>query len=276
VIRDAIRTGHLATAWLRGLPDFIIIGAQKGGTTSLYNYLKEHPCVLPSFGKEIHFFDRHHGRGLWWYRSHFPLESYKRRHGRAHGGVVLCGEASPFYLMHPLVPERAFRAAPQAKLIALLREPVSRAHSHHHQELRVGVETLSFEEAVEQEPQRIAGERDRLMTEPHYRSYPLEKFSYLTRGVYIDQLLAWRKFYPAGQMLVLRSEDLFDDPAGTYRRVLEFLGLPPHELKSAKRYNYHGDYSAMTPDTRQRLRDYFQPHNRRLCEYLGWERAWED
>jgi lipopolysaccharide transport system ATP-binding protein len=89
---------RLLTAGLRRAPDFLIIGAQKGGTTSLYSYLCEHPSVVAAERIEVHYFDLAYDRPWWWYKSHFP--------GRIGNGRTLTGEASPYYLFHPLVPER--------------------------------------------------------------------------------------------------------------------------------------------------------------------------
>src|SRR5436189_26280 len=122
---------------MRPLPDFLILGAQKAGTTALYAYLRWHPQVTgPSF-KEVSFFDRHYARGERWYRAHLPV---RRR--------AVVGEASPSYLFHPLAPERVARMLPEARLIALLRNPVDRAFSHYQHEVALGREQLSFEDAL--------------------------------------------------------------------------------------------------------------------------------
>lgn len=262
--RAARLLGRAATAPLRALPDFIIIGTQKGGTSSLYAALAGHPRVAPAPRKEVHFFDRHH-RSLLPYRRNFPL----RRRGRP-----LSGEATPYYLFHPLVPERVRAAVPGVRLISLLRDPVERAYSHHAHETRLGFEELPFREAVEAEGRRLAGEEERLRRDPSYRSHAHRHHSYLARGVYVDQLLAWRRYFPAEQMLVLGSEALFEDPAGTLQKVLAFLGLEdPPALALPERNK--GSYAApLDPALRDRLRDYYRPHNERLYEYLGRDFGW--
>ena len=139
------------TAPLRGLPSVLIIGAQKGGTTSLFSYLVQHPDVLAPLTKEIHYFDLQYDREDKWYRGHFP---FARRLER--GAVTI--DASPYYLPHPLVPARAAQLVPEAKLVAVLRDPVDRALSHYHHEVRAGRESLSFADAIDQEAERLAGE----------------------------------------------------------------------------------------------------------------------
>ena len=131
-----------ATARWRPLPDFLVIGAQKAGTTALYAYLRWHPGITGPSWKEVSFFDRHWWRGEAWYRGQFPL----RGRGR------LVGEASPSYLFHPLAPERVHSLVPGARLVALVRDPVARAYSHYQHEVALGREPLGFEDALAAEP----------------------------------------------------------------------------------------------------------------------------
>ncbi|HYF40703.1 MAG TPA: sulfotransferase domain-containing protein, partial [Gemmatimonadales bacterium] len=152
------------TGPLRGLPSVLLIGAQKAGTTSLFNYMAEHPAVLPPSNKEIHYFDLNPTRGLTWYRSHFPYN-----HQLRDGSVTV--DASPYYLAHPGVPQRAAQLLPGARLLVLLRNPVDRAYSHYQHEVRGGREPLSFEEAIAREPERLEGEEERLRADPAYYSY---------------------------------------------------------------------------------------------------------
>ena len=145
---------------LRLLPDFLIIGTQRGGTTSLYNYLVEHPGIGAASIKEVHFFDTpHFKQGLAWYRGHFPsaFQRYYVERSLKHGFVT--GEASPYYLFHPHAPKRVAGLMPQMKLIVMLRNPVDRAYSHYHHEVAGGHEKLAtFEEAIACEDERLAGE----------------------------------------------------------------------------------------------------------------------
>lgn len=245
------------------LPDFVIVGAQRCGTTFLYDLLSRHPRVEPATKKEVHYFDLHYGRGIGWYRSHFP------RVGR--GSVT--GESSPYYLFHPHAAARMAAAIPGARLIALLRDPVERAYSGYHHEVRRGNENLGFEEALEAEESRLRGEKERMLADESYASPNHQRFSYLSRGIYVDQLMHWSKFFPRDQMLVLKSEDLFDHLPEALGRVLAFLGLP-HWVPESSDAGREGGYPPMNPATRRRLRDHFEPHNRRLYEYLGVDFGW--
>jgi hypothetical protein len=255
------------TGSLRGLPEVLIIGAQKAGTTSLFNYLVRHPDILPPFGKEIHYFDLHYSRGVRWYRGRFP---YRRR---LHGGTLTL-DASPYYLVHPLVPPRAAQLLPKVKLVALLRNPIDRAFSHYQHEVRAGREFLSFAEAIEKESERLAGEEEHLRSDPHYYSFSHHRYSYAIRGCYIDQLRRWVECFSRPQLLVLQSERLFRDPAATSAVVYDFLGLPRHRLDRYKPF-LEGKYEReMSSEVRARLAEHFEPYNRELYKWLGEEFDW--
>jgi hypothetical protein len=262
------------TGRLRRLPDFIIIGAQRAGTTSLHSYLTEHPDVLPSFKKETLFFSNYYGKGLAWYRSHFPLARKRVLGRRTHSQRSVTGEASPYYLFHPHVPRRVAQVLSETKLIAVLRNPVDRAYSHYHHEVRMGYETLSFEDAIEAEESRLAGEISRMFENKHYRSFSHQNHTYLSRGIYVEQLQRWAKFVDRDRILVLRSKDLRDDPGAILEQVEAFIGLPNWRPRAFKRY-HHSQYACLQAATRERLIRHFTPHNQRLYEYLGTDLGWE-
>jgi hypothetical protein len=262
------------TAGLRLLPDYLIIGAQRAGTTSLHRYLVQHPGVRTMLrAKGIHFFDTSYGRGLDWYASRFPTKLYAWYVARRHGLALRTGEASPYYLFHPHVPRRVAEHLPRVKLIALLRDPVQRAYSHYQHEVARGFETLPFEAAIEAEADRLAGETERMLAEPLYNSFSHQHHSYLARGRYAEQLARWRSLFPDEQLLVLSSERFFREPAPTFRRVLDFLGLPAFTPDAYEKHNAH-DYRQMGAAVRGRLLEHFREPNRRLYESLGEDLGW--
>lgn len=260
------------SAHLRVLPDYLIAGAQRCGTTTLYHMLIKHPQVLPALTKEVHFFDNHHARGLAWYRSHFPT-LWKMRRQAPNGGPRICGEATPYYLFHPAAAERIAADLPNVKAIIMLRNPVDRAHSHFQHVTRLGHEPLSFLEALRAEPKRLQGEAERLLREPGYRSTAHQFFSYVARGEYADQLGQWFRSIPRDRTLVLLLDDLAADPEGTLAKVFEFLCLKPYELKETKLRNVLS-YAHMPDEVRARLTEHFAPHNARLAEMLGRQLPW--
>ena len=264
------------TSPLRLLPDFLVIGTQRGGTTSLYHYLEELPCIAPATTKEIHFFDRRFNKGLAWYRGHFPTRLERQYEQRFHKRAFVTGEASPSYLFHPHVPRRIARALPHVKLIVLLRNPVDRAYSQYYHAVELGLETLSFEAAIKDEEERTARERAKIMQDEHYESYAFKHLSYLSRGIYVDQLQTWMSLFPREQFLILKSEDFYADPASSVKQVLSFLDIPESEMKeqSYKQYN-NTTYSSMDSVLRKRLVEYFEPHNARLYDFLGIDFGWD-
>jgi len=262
------------TAGLRLLPSYLIIGAQRAGTTSLHRYLVQHPAVRTMLRtKGVHFFDTNYGRGIDWYASRFPTRLYGWYVRRRHSVELRTGEASPYYVFHPQVPYRVARHLPDVKLILLLRDPVVRAYSHYQHEVARGFETLSFEEAIQAEPERLAGEHERLLTEPFYNSFSHQHHSYLARGRYDEQLATWRSLFPDRQLLVLTSERFFAEPDRTFRRVLDFLGLPAFTPAAYEVHNAH-DYRQIGEAMRAMLVEHYREPNRRLYETLGEDLGW--
>ena len=263
------RVWRQATAFARALPDFLIIGAQKAGTTSLYEYLTQHPQVLAAVKKEIRFFGENYPQGLSWYRSHFPF-SYKLGNGR-----FLSGESSPTTMFHPLAPERVAQTIPAVKLIALLRDPVARAFSHHQMNLRSGRDQLPFEEAIKREAERLEGALQGTLNGNNEAIFRYTSFSYLARGEYAAQLQRWLSFFPKEQILVLQSEALFRNPADIFHQVLAFLALPVVELPKYFAHNPGRYDGKMSEDSRRFLMQYFREPNQRLCELLGRDFGWQ-
>jgi len=268
LLRRAQMLPRILTAPLRASPDFLIIGAQKGGTTSLYSILSQHPQVDEAWKKEIHYFDLRYRRGWPWYRAHFPARAALQR-----GGRRWSGEATPYYLFHPHVPRRVREDLPDIKLIALLRDPVARAYSHYNHLVRLGHEPLSFEEAVRREGERLGDAMSTLERDEWAYSAELRNYSYLARGRYADQLERWWAAFPREQLLVLKSEDFYQRPQEIFPKVLDFIGLPRWSPGTFREYNA-GSYDQMTPALERWLRDHFEPHNQRLYSLLGEDWGW--
>jgi len=261
-----------ATSGLRTLPDFLVIGAQKAGTTALYAYLRWHPSVLGPSWKEVSYFDRHFPRGAAWYRGQFPTRGHRERVRRRTGWAAV-GEASPSYVFHPLAPARVAELLPHARLVALVRDPVHRAYSHFQHEVALGREPLSFEEALEREEERLAGEIERMCREPTYFSAPWWDHAYQARGRYAEQLERWLDAFPREQLHVVVSEEMGSRPASTYASVLEFLGLPHHALREFPRI-FERAYPPMAASTQARLATGFAEANGRLETLLGRRLDW--
>ncbi len=239
------------------LPDFVVLGTQKGGTSYFYRLLTEHPLVRAAAAKELHFFDRHFAKGVGWYRRCFSEGE------RVDGHSTVTGEASPSYLFDPQVPERMAQVVPEARLIALLRNPVDRAYSQYQMQVRRGKEARSFEEATEEEMALAEG-----------RGKAVNKTtSYLARGLYAEQLERFSFFGARDRLLVLKSEDFFPRHSEVLGHVLRFLELPilrSKDVQSAGRE----PYKPIDPATRRRLEGFFAPHNERLYDLLSTDFGW--
>ena len=256
------------TKELRALPDFLIIGAQKSGTTSLYKYLVEHPKILPSFKKEVHFFDLNYHKGVGWYRAHFPLKVEKNLK------AGLTGEATPLYIFHPHVPQRVHSIIPKVKLIVMLRNPVDRAYSHYWHEVRKGRERLGFEEAIRAEERRVKDELKKVMDNEHYNSFNFIHYTYLTRGIYVEQLRRWMHYFPRKQFFIFSSEEFFSNPSKIYIEILKFLRLPRWEPQEYRVY-HKGRYPPMNRLIREQLVDFFKPYNEELYRLIGRKFNWD-
>jgi hypothetical protein len=221
--KSCLRAYAVGTSRWRGLPDYLIIGAKRSGTTALARWLTRQAGVRPLFPplqgiKGVHYFDRHFTQSEEWYRSFFPLIGGQRR--------VISGEASPYYLYHPFAARRAAQVVPGARLIVLLRQPVARALSHFRDERKLGNETRPLLQALEEEASLMAPEHARMEADPTYYSFTHEHLSYVEQGAYHLHLRRWLEAFPREQLFTLRSEDLFSDPAPHLARLLAFLGLP--------------------------------------------------
>ena len=268
--RKLILAGLRVTGPFRLLPDFAIIGAQKCGTTSLYNYLSLHPYILPSLQKEVSFLGVNKSRSLNWYRSHFPMATTRAMFRRSLGRNPLVGEASTETVFLPGAPSHAARILPELKLILLVRDPISRAISHYYHDHRWGLVSESIEEAFEIAFNSIEEDRAtwQKCASENSREYNEPKHSYLLRGLYADQIENWLKFYEHQHLLVLHAEDFWKDPGGSLRQSSSFLGLPDWQPDSFRQFN-EGKYQAPPEGLLSRLEDFFAPHRERLIQHTN-------
>lgn len=244
-------------------PNYLLIGAQKAGTTALFDYINQHPFVVNKTD-EVHFFDTHFTKGKEWYKSKFS----KRPDNR-----YVIGDKSPYYIFHPSVPERVHSYYPGIKIIAILRNPVSRAYSQYWFNRHRNLEELSFKEAINAEPTRLAGEMENILADPEYSGMRYRRKSYLARGRYAEQLERWYALFPKEQIFIVDADDLRNDPQGTLNKVYAFLGLEPHALDLSHN-DAHTDYPPMKAGMKKRLQDYFLPYNEALEALLNRKFNW--
>jgi len=266
-------------------PNFLIVGAQKAGTTSLYYYLKEHPEICMSRKKEVHFFsvEENFNKGNSWYEKQFKHCAEKKA----------VGEASPLYLYLPYVPQRIYDYNPNMKLIFVLRNPVERAWSHYWHMRRMGRENRVFEQALQEEERRIQ------------KNFSCgRRYSYKDRGKYIEQINRFLKYFPREQMFFIISKELKNEPEKVLKDLYHFLGIEEKQIKNNKKiqamesrrskiqliskilYNsFLGNFTIlrkmndklnakpvgekMKPETREYLIDFFRDSNNKLAKKFG-------
>jgi hypothetical protein len=249
------------------LPDWVIIGMQRCGTSSLFVFLCRHPMVHgmtvdpkrtePNGGDEIHYFDydKNYARGYSWYMSH----------ARSYDGIL--GEKSPTYLHCNRAALRMKKIMPDARLLVMLRNPVNRAHSHYWKGRAVGYETLpTFEDALDAEPERLAACKS-----VDFENSARHLHAYVERGQYVDYLARWKACFDKGQITLIQSEMFFQDPLYVLTKVWQSFGLPvPGGLDQPRQKVQAAKYGAPLKDeTRERLEAHFAPYNARLREMTG-------
>jgi Sulfotransferase domain len=259
-----------ATAPWRALPDFLIIGADESGALHLYRSLSEHPAVCRSVATEVHFFDVRFTYGRRWYRSQFPTRIRRKAIERRTGMQTRAGEVSPYYLFHPFVPTRAAAVVPEAKLVALLRNPIERAVLRYHLMVQLRKEQRSLEEAFGADERRLdAGQS----FEPHVYddpNGPARHHTYLERGHYAEHLARWYRCFDRSQLLVLEARTV-TAPEGV-DRVRDFLGLPAGAHVPSVPFD---PCPPIDGTLWTRLARHFAPHNERLFDLLGEQWHWD-
>lgn len=277
VAKKGLRAIGTATATWRPGPDLLVVGAKRGGTTSLWRYLDSHPGVLPTFPraadiKGTYFFDEGWGRGEAWYRSHFPTTARRELAARRLGYAPVAFEASPYYLFHPLAPERAHRVVPDALVVALLRDPVERAYSHW-KERRNHTESLPFHEALAAEAERTRGEEARLIADPTAISPAHRHETYVAQGCYAPMLERWFAAYGRDRVVVVPSEEFYADPQAFCDGLTDRLGLPRHRLDRPEPWNAEPS-AGMDAEVRARLRARLAPDIAAVERLLGRSMPW--
>lgn len=244
-------------------PSFMLIGAQRSGTTEIFKQLTTHKQILNPVFKELHFFDLNYNKGLHFYLAHFPMYLSDRE--------CMTGEATPYYLFHPHAPQRIYNFNKNMKFLISLRNPVDRALSHYYHECRMGRETLSFEDAIDCEDERLEGELQRMVDDESYNSFAHQHHSYKSRGLYADQLKVWFSLFPKENFHIIKSEDFYKNPNGVIKNASIFLGLDVEEWQPEISENKHKSrrYDEMSVETRKYLEKYFSSYNCELANLLN-------
>lgn len=268
----------MATAGWRPMPDFLLVGTKRGGTTSLWNNLTAHPSILPMFPavrgrKSTDFFFAGSDHTERWYRSHFHTGAYRTRVARRVGGHVATGEASPLYMWDPRIPPRIKALVPAVKVLVVLRDPVDRAYSHYLERVGQDEERLDFRDALAAEESRLAGEAEKMAADPRYHSVVRDWHSYRSRGIYAPQIRLLQELFAAEQLLILPSEGMYADEQSAFDRVCDFLGVRRHRFRTFQHHNKTAG-RPMPRDVRDELVDFYRPHNEQLYTLVGEDYGW--
>ena len=267
------RAYRILTNQIRVLPDFIVIGSSKSGTTSLQYYLIQHPSIVAE--RDVHFFEYMQTNSIEWYRAHFPTKVYKNFKKTMRKERLVVGEQTATYLFHPLVPKRIHATMPNVKLITVLRNPVDRAYSNYHAQVREGFEKRTFDDAIKSELKRIEigkKEPEYKINNDDFNNHVI--FSYLRHGIYVDFIKSWMEFFTKDQFLILPTYDLNNNHTKFLKQVFEFLNVPNRKVNGLERKNV-GEYKKLDKSTRKFLVDYYRPHNERLFKLLGKNFDWD-
>jgi hypothetical protein len=249
-------------------PSFIIIGAQRAGTTAMFRILRQHPQIVAPRKKELHFFDSMRIRygDFVTYHEMFPLPHELKPD-------KLTYEASPSYLYNPDCPERIYRYSPGIRLIVILREPISRAFSAWNMHkgftrsinpyLRLFADHRSFEEAIKQE----VGELEK-------KDWKTDKFSYIKRGMYVEQLERYLQYLSRDSLLIIEHSHLMRDPQSVFASAFRFLQIDDRVAVRTLRFNVTKYDNEIRLKAWDLLKSVFKPYNQRLFNLLGREYDW--
>lgn len=260
------------------LPEFIIIGAQKSGTSTLFNALIKHPNIVGPTKTEIHYFDltQNYLKGVDWYKAHFPSNLYRKLIKKLQHRDIITGESSPEYLYLPHAPRRLKQMLPNIKIIVMLRNPVDRAFSHYFHIYRPLKEPLSFEDALAQEEERLKDFYEKMAEDEYYWNQNVVRYSYKQRGLYYDQLKRWLDIFSKDQVFIIQSEEYYRNSLEIYKRVQKFLNLPDFVPKDFKKRQSYPSYTNMNKETRKKLSSHFVPYNEKLYALIGKKFDWDN
>ena len=264
---------RILTSRLRVLPNVMTIGEMKCGTTSLYNYLRLHPNFFVSSKKELYFFSKDpvYNTGINWYKSFFPTILTKNYFEKIKKQKMMIYEGTTDYLFQSNAPDRIAKLLPKTKFLVILRNPVDRAFSHYHHNVNNGFENeTTFETAIKLEPKRLLEYENLGLTNTRWSAY-----SYLKRGIYVDSLKRWLKYFNKNQFLIIKNEELGKDPQKILDSICNFLEIPKFEKFNWEKSMIGKYNSKMNLKTREFLIEYYRPHNKKLSELLELDFDWD-
>ena len=273
------------TGFIRVIPDFLVIGAKRCGTTSLYQHLSEHPCISRSPRDNIGFFNENYHLGINWYKSLFPTKFTRDKIIKKHG-KFLTYDVTPQYLREPYVAKRMFQTFPKMKLIVLLRNPIDKSYSHHimgknsntlnNNPEWEGIDNkqVSFEDIVNRDIEFISKyeKKNGELNDNYFRNVITK--TNLARGFYAQFLRKWFDVYDRKQFLILSSSELANSTQKTLNKIFNFLEIPEYDIPDTTKINTQ-KYEPMKKQTREILIQFFKKYNNELYELIDRKFDWD-
>ena len=255
------------TSFIRVLPDFFVVGVVRSGTTSLYYYLDQHPCVMKSAYDELGFFDSNFDLGWNWYKSLFPTIMQKKKIEKRNG-KFLTFDDTPFYVYNSTAVKRIKRNFPDAKIIVIFRNPIDRAYSNYFLGVNGGKEKRKFDDLIEEEMILINRRNKQVLFDETLSE------TYLGRGLYAEQLKVWFSEFPKDSVKIIKSEEFAENTQDIMKDLFQFLDLPEYKISNIEKKNVT-KYPPMKKETREKLEEFFRSHNKELYNMLGKDYGWE-
>ena len=254
------------SAPIRVLPNVIVIGVVRSGTTSLYHYLAQHPSISKSAYDELGYFDSNYELGLNWYKSLFPTIFEKKKLEQKNRKFITY-DVTPFYIYNEKVPIRIKKIIPNSKLILILRNPVDRAYSNYF----ITNQKKKFEDVIIEEKEILKTIKEKNGEE----YYKFVHTSLLARGFYAEQLKRWYKIFPENQIFIVKSEDFAVKTNKIMNKIFNFLELEDFDIIDDTKKNKIR-YEPMKEETRKNLIEYFRPYNEKLYSIINRNLNWEN
>ena len=236
--------------------DFLICGTQKGGTSALDAYLRDHPEICMADKKEVHFFDNEK-----YFKTNNPNYSIYHSWFNPKASHKLLGEATPIYMYWRNGPQRIWDYNPRMKLIIILRNPIDRAYSHWNMENSKDLDRLPFLEAIQREQERS---REAL-------PYQHRVYSYIDRGFYLEQLRRIWRYFPKEHVFIIKNEDLRNQPHTILGELCDFLGIERFKSITLKNVHSRPYATEMSNEERQYLGAVFNQEIKDIEKVLGWD-----
>ena len=252
------------TSSFRVLPDFLVIGSKRCGTTSLYEYLGQHPCIKKSSHDHIGFFDDNFHLGMGFYKSFFPT-IFEKMFFEFKNGKLLTNDVTSSYIQNSQTATKIFQTLPNTKIIAILRNPIDRAYSEYNLDLRANPDIQSFETIIQNEIDNMGNKND---------DEVIKNKHYLKKGIYFDQLKPWFKLFPKKNILILSTEKFGKDTNNIFNIIFEFLNLENYNIENSKRMQ-KGTYTKLNSKTREKLLKFYKLKNNQLYDLINEKFDWD-